>query len=530
MRALNSILMSIVFLAAGSAFADHHFAALEQGIDSFYADTTAHKMRLTVRTHELMNNPKFFEALPEYKELQKYKEEVVRLVMEHDSSKLYLSRDSETIKIAGEMNGRYWRSLPDSDPLKEKAKKAFAELTRIDTAHEGQSAQQLFKGNPKAQKLAEEFMKMIDYDDVPKMRGNEFGSTTRKKSLRLASDWIQTPEIKTKLSDDEYRRLLKLGKVLESKDFAYSNAVKYYTSEMALNKKFEDLAKPFYRAKYPESHFALLEKKFAPETALVGKASYLKALKAAPAILIAGSQSYQYAKNPDRNIPENFLKGLVLLSNDKPYCKGYQCHLLQMKCARKQNVKESEVDWKSCSQYFYSLSLDQQDAILVNTQQKEDKDLKDYFQDQAPLISDITCPRSKKDSAIDVVVSYRPALSYGYQQQSQKLSMRTDGSLSEVVIPGTDKTFTRISFDSQSNPVRIQECESKVSCSNLSVDSVKKFGIKSPAAKRWMSFSQLQNQNIANCCQNSSCVSYFEKKYKKASEPAASAMAAISIK
>ncbi len=265
---------------------------------------------------------------------------------------------------------------------------------------------------------------------------------------------------------------------------------------MAFNKKFEDLVKPFYQTKYPESHFSLLEKKFAPEAALGGKDSYLKALRAAPAIVIAGSQSYQYAKNPDRNIPENFLKSLVLLSNDKPYCKGYQCHLLQMKCARKQNVTESEVDWKSCSQYFYSLSLDQQDAILVNNQQKEDKDLKDYFQDQAPLISDITRPRSKKDNAIDVVVSYRPALNYSYQQQSQKLSIRADGSLSEVFIPGDDKTFTKISFDSQSNPVRIQECESKASCSNLSADSVRKFGIKSPAAKRWMSFSQLQNQNI----------------------------------
>jgi hypothetical protein len=99
-----------------------------------------------------------------------------------------------------------------------------------------------------------------------------------------------------------------------------------------------------------------------------------------------------------------------------------------------------------------------------------------------------------------------------------------------VLIPTEDKSFTKIVFDSKGNPTAIQECESKVSCTHLSVDSVKKMGIKSPAAKRWMSFSQLQNRNISNCCQNSSCTAYFEKKYKKPTEPAESAMASISIK
>lgn len=512
--------IKFAIILSGFAFAVY----AQQGEDAFFAGTTAHKMRLTVRAHELMNNPKFFEAIPEYKELEKYKEEVVRLVMEHDSSKLYLSRDSDVIKTAVKMYGTNWRGLSDTNPMKDKARLAFAELTRIDTLHEGQSAQKLFPGNSKVQQLAQEFMRMIDYDDVPKMRHIEFGAKKGDRPLKLSSEWIQEPEIRSKLKKDEFQRLLKLGKVLESKEFDYSKTIKYYTYQVATNKKYEDLLTPFLKAKYPDSHIALLEKNLVSEVSFSNKTAYYKSLKAVPVVVAGAIQTYQYVKNPDRNIPENFLKGLVFLSTEKPYCRAEACHLLQIKCGREQHVQASEVDWKKCSQYFYSLSLDQQDIYL------KDKSLKDYFQDQAPLISDITCSNSKAKKQIDIVLKYRSALDYSYSQQNQKIILRDDGSFSNAYIPTEQNTFINVGFDNQNVPVSIQDCKSPASCSSLNLDSVKKYGIISPQAKRWLSFSTLQQKNISNCCSSSSCVSYFENRNRRGLESQASSMAIMSIK
>lgn len=514
-------LFSSIILLAFSIQGEQLLSSVEDGVKYFEADTTAHKMRLPVRIHELLNDPRFYEALPEYKELEKYKEEVVRLAFEHDSSKIFLSRDSETIRIAAQMNGRYWRDFPDSDPLKNQAKNAFAELTRIDNSHEGESAKRLFKDNEKARKLAQEIVKITDWDDVPKMRNAEFTRTSKHAhKLDPVSVWLEKPEIKQTLSPDEFRRTSKLAKVLERPEFAYSQNVKYYTTERVLGKKFETLARSFFSAKYPSSKFEILAMSKSFNQTVAGSSSVSKAVvgKVISKSLAAGtviSQSYQYAKNPDKNIPENFLKGLFFMSGGKPQCHGYYCHLLIAKCESEQQVAKGKSDWNKCVQYFYTMSLDQQNRFLT------DKDLKDSLQDVGPLVQDISC-QSKSTNNISLSFKYRPGMGYGYQQQDQTIQYRSDGSVANVEIePNIHNQFvTRIHFDGTSQPQNVQECLTKTDCKNIEASKVQKFGIKSPSAKRLMSFMSLQSENIRNCCKNKECISYFEKKIQPSSDSA----------
>lgn len=515
------LIISSLFLVLHFAYSKPPLVSVEQGIMFFEADTTAHKMRLPVRIHELLNNPKFFEALPEYKELEKYKEQVVRLAMEHDSSKIFLSRDSEPIRIAGEMNGRYWRDFPDSDPLKHKAKDAFATLTRIDVTHEARSAKILFPNNELARKLAEELVKATDYDDVPKMRVEEFSrASANGHKMQLASEWIQKPEIKKGMTLEEQKRLLKLTKVLERPEFGYSPAVKYYTAERMVGKKFDDLAKTFFNSKYPSSKFELLAMNKTFSNSASTSSSHTKGIagKVITKGLAAGTlinQTYQYAKNPDRNIPENFLKGLFFMSGGKPQCRGYYCHLLTSKCEREQQVEKGKADWNKCVKYFYTLSLDQQDLFL------SDKDLKDSLQDVSPLIQDISC-QNKENGKVTLSFEYRPGMAYGYQKQEQSIIFRSNGSIANVEIDSNrhNKFLTKVNFNEGNQPQSIQECKSKINCKNLTASEVQKMGVKSPSAKRLMSFMSLQSDNIQNCCGSKECTNYFEKKSKRTSSSA----------
>jgi len=514
---VKTIVLALLYFAVASA--DFHFFNFHKGIDAFYADTTAHKMRLVTRIQELLDNPKFYEAMPEYKELEKYKEQVIRLAMEHDSSKLFLSKDDPIIKIAGKMEGKDWRSLPDSNPLKAQAKAAFDTLTDIDTHHEGKSAVKLFPNESRIRELAEDMVKMGDFDDVPKGRGLEFGEGKGlARKLTPASEWVQKPNISKDISPERLKRLVKLGKVLEQPDFAYSKNILFYTADRVKGKKIEHFAKPFFETRYKGKTLQLLEKDFTYARALVKKqglkgmvtstSGFAKAVRILPAAAVVGTRGYSVAKNPDQNIPEETIKSMLFISSKEPSCRGFTCHKFLLDCKRKTGSKK--LDWDYCVKYFYTLSLEKQDSLLL------DPDLKSSLARSAPVISNLRCQDSSKENNVRIEFMHISALGYGLKSQWQTLFFKNDSTIDSLEVDRMTKedATEKVLYGAANRPSLVQKCEQRNKCENVAAVDVMKYGIKAPKSSRGMNFVSLQKDNIQRCCGDNSCKAYFNKKYK----------------
>ncbi|OYZ18390.1 MAG: hypothetical protein B7Y39_13420 [Bdellovibrio sp. 28-41-41] len=505
-------ILLVIILYFALSIAEPHHILIEKGIEGFYDVTTAHKMRLVARLNELLDSPKFYEAMPEFKILKNHKEDVIRLVMEHDSSKLFLNKKDPSIQVAGKMNGMDWRSLPDSDPLKQEAKNAFANLTKLDISHESKSARTIFPVEKLVREAAEDLVQMADLDDVPRMRGAEFGAGKElKRSFVPASEWIKKPSVNKGMSPERLKRAVKLGRVLERPEFGYSKKILSYTAETVKGKKFESLAKAYIKVDCPTCKFSPVAKDFASSKKLISARFGIRTLSLIPAAALAISEVYSFAQDPNQNLQENIMKKVLLLkfpapfSSQKPSCHFEKCHRFILECQNELGNKN--VDWEKCVDYFLTLDLDKQKKLLT------DIDLKKSLAKRAPVITNLTCQDNSRELKAHVEFEHLSALANKLEPQNQSVLFNDSGRIKTMFIgkQSEESTYERIFFEGN-RPTSIQRCENSGTCENLNVGKVMNYGFRAPRSSRGISFIRLQSENIKKCCQSKSCEAYFREK------------------
>ncbi len=505
-------ILLVIFLYIALSIAEPNHILIDKGIEAFYNDTTAHKMRLVARINELLDNPKFYEAMPEFKILKNHKEDVIRLVMEHDSSKLFLDKKDPIIQVAGKMNGNDWRSLPDSDPLKQEAKNAFANLTKLDISHESKSAHTIFPVEKLAREAAEDLVQMTDLDDVPKMRWKEFGKGKGlKRSLDPASEWIKKPNVNKGMSPERLKRAVRLGRVLERPEFGYSKKILSYTAESVKGKKFESLAKAYIKGNCPTCKFSPIAKDFASSKKLISARFGVRALSSIPAAALVFSEIYSFARNPDQNLQDNVMKKILMLkfpapfSSQKPSCHFDKCDRFILECQNE--YRNKNVDWEKCVDYFLTLGLDKQQKLLT------DIDLKKSLAQRAPVITNLTCQNKNRELKANVEFEHLSVLADKLKSQNQTVIFNDSGRIKTMDIGNQfeESTYERIFF-ADNKPTSIQRCKNSGTCENLNVGKVMDYGFRAPRSSRGINFIGLQRENIKKCCQSKSCETYFREK------------------
>jgi len=514
-----------------TAVENHLTAASESQVIAFKNKQAAHKMRLLQHAFDVLNNPKFYKDLPDYTFMKDKIPDTLSYIAAHDISKLLLPNNHDIIKNLANVDGLKVRDLPDHDKRKAPAQAAISGITSIDITVETMDAQSRFN-NPEQRKKIEKFLTMLDKNDVVQGRLSEFGGDLTK--IDKATDYI----IKMKgLTKEEMEELVRVGRVIEKKEFDYSkevraiNNIDYKNFDSDVLRFFETKVKAKYipntevksflegvskikrKNKLTEALFFEAKKSFSSFGKFFTLYSYGNAIYSAGRVLY----------DPDGlQLTEQTLK--VLGVNDAGhFCEGYICRELAEQCETK--TDPSAVNWERCLDKFFSMPLEKQDYYL------RDRGFNNYIKNKESIIRDIRCSQDpgfkigngkyiNKTLVIGFDIGYFNTFRQSEDVQTQTLKVDMDNELLNYVgttIQDSDQEsaeFEKIYYNKR-QPTSYAKCKTVHECNYKSIGLVQTIGLVAPAARRVLDFMEKQNDNLVKCCQSKNCQQYFSDKRQK---------------
>lgn len=518
-------------------------------VEQFKREQAAHKMRLVQHAYDVLTNPELYKKLPDFTFMKDKIPDILSYIASHDSSKILFSEDNKIVANLATLNGTRISDLPEGDIKKVEGLKAIKNITSIDTAVETIEAAERFKDPTQREKIVQ-LLTMLDKNEVTVSRAKEMGG-----KVKSATEYIATA---TTITEDEKKGLLKVGKVLEEKEFAYSAKTKSIVE--VDYKNFDKLVGDFYQEKKlgtykpntkvreylkqanelfsTKSYRRSAQIKYLKEMGKsVGKASGLYT------ILTTTYTASQFAVDTSRLNLANLSANLTG-SSETYFCSGIICNSFFVECRKKLKAERPiltqeellSLDWDSCQDYFFSLSLEEQSKYA------ESSEVLNYLTREKgiPVIQDLSCEDSKgleiKDEnakgekttryifnkrKIKFKTKYFDFETQKNQDSVQILQLDADKNkfkketlrcLTSEAYPDENYELSLFTNDNNYSTIR---CANKNNCNSLSSAISTATGLGLYQSKRILKLLNLQNKNIEQCCDSQKCKQFFaDKKIK----------------
>lgn len=488
-----SVLKLLTFSVIIGTFSTLSFA---MSLADYQTYQMAHSTRVAAKVLRLLDDPEFIKLNPEYKKLALKSKSSIRVSLHHDLAKLY---KAEYNKVLASNYHTNYRHLDPENPKRIEIAGAINGVNSKDDKIMDK-ALTAFSSDPNERKLLSRLITVADYDDVYMARGFEFGEVEGRPETKVktASSWIKKH---SEINQTEAKEMLKISKFIESHPEKFTDIYENINSNIL--KKKELLT----------TRHSLLNKAQKTQkkwSSVIPKTlSGLKVIGQISPIIVPAIVAKDYIEDPVNSKPvEKLIEVITGTSTSLSNCQTSICVSFRNQC-QKLNLNEG-----SCVEHFLKKPIHEQEFL------RRDPDLNQILNKYIQSIVNIRCEK---------VENSKWAINFSFfdkknNLRNQKMTLNPDGDLEKIeTLNSTPETNIVIGLYSGQKistyslkyyDPRTETFQIKHITKNMGTDP--KFFTSHEILKQTQQIHQaekilfFQKNNIHQCCENSSCISYFE--------------------